>query len=413
MPAFVNNNRRLFSIYVFSIIIFFVSLSDGIMSYVTPVILENNLNNPFYVGIILSISSFIGILFDFYVSEKFGHKSYKFFIFWTILIAGLFPLSFLLLPRMTFFFILSMIIWSVYYELRGYSKYNFVHTVAEVKEHTKAFSITNTFQWIAYMIGPLIAVFLLSKGESTVFIVCLALIGIAAWLYLSFTKFAKHNAKHLHIELDSKPLKTEVKILTLLTRTTSPILAFTVAVVLLDVTFWSTGILFAEQLREQHELGYLFMTVYGAPALFIGLLAPKFVGKYGKKKISFILGIFAGISLAFVGIFNNIILILAAAFISSAISGVVIILTDAVIEDYVSRLKSNANELISVNQMAINLAYAIGPIMLGLISKQISYNATFIFSGGILILVSIMAIIITPRKIKMPQKVISSILELK
>jgi MFS family permease len=381
------------------------------MSYITPVILENNLKNPFYVGVILSISSFIGIFFDLYVSEKFGNKSYKFFIFWTILIAGLFPLSFMLLPRMTFFFILSMVIWSVYYELRGYSKFNFVHAVADVKNHTKAFSITNTFQWIAYMIGPLIAVYLLNKSESTAFTVCLVFISIAAWLYLVFAKISNKKAQNSVKLHGSKPIKVELRLLKLLTRTTAPILAFTVAVVLLDVTFWSTGILFAEELRNKQELGYLFMTVYGAPALFVGLIAPKFVGKYGKKKIAFLLGILAGLSLGLVGIADNIILILLAAFISSAVSGIVIILTDAVLEDYVARLKSSANELISINQIAINLAYAIGPIILGFISKEISYNATFVFSGMVLIIISLLALLITPRKIKMPQKSIATLIK--
>ncbi len=390
---------------------FFVSLSDGIMSYVTPVILEESLSDPLLVGIVLSISSFFGIFFDFFVAERFRIKPYKFFIFWTIAVATLFPLSFLVLPKITISFIISMIIWSTYYELRGFSKYNFVHHFAEVKHHPKAFSITNTAQWLAYMIGPLIAVYLLNKSYDMPMFVCLGLIAVAGWFYLLFSKVVKKSRSGPLTVERSKSLKKEYKIFRLLFKTTAPLLAFNVVLVLLDVTFWSTGILYAEELRQQNQLGGLFMTIYGIPALFVGIIAPKIFGKYGKKRTSFALGILAGLSLTLVGVFGNIFLILGATLLAATFSGIIFILMDSVFEDYVVRLKSEGNDIVSINQITTNLAYAVGPIVLGFISKEAGYSATFVFSGILFMLVSVVVIAITPRKIKMPQKNITSILE--
>lgn len=179
MPITSTKHRSFFPIYLFSLMMFFVSLSDGVMSYVTPVYLETYLNNSFYVGIILGISSLFGMFFDFFVSDRFSGKPYRFFIFWTIAIAALFPLSFLIMPKITISFVVSMIIWSTYYEMRGFSKYNFVHNFAEIHQHAKAFSITNTFQWTAYMIGPLIAVYLLNRQMNLPLYICLIFISVA------------------------------------------------------------------------------------------------------------------------------------------------------------------------------------------------------------------------------------------
>jgi predicted MFS family arabinose efflux permease len=381
------------------------------MSYATPVFLENSLKDPFLVGIILSISSFFGIFFDFFVSKWFGGKSYKFFIFWTLAIAGFFPLSFLLLPKISIAFVFSMIVWSAYYEMRGYSKYNFVHNFAETKNHIKAFSITNTAQWLAYMLGPLLAVYLIGKSDNIALQACLIIIAIAVWIYFVFSRVASKPGRKLQSEYKNKSAKAELKIFSLLFKTTAPLVAFNIVLVLLDVTFWSTGILFAEELRKGSQAGGFFMTTYGLPALFVGLIAPKLPKRFGKKRISYALGILAGISLTLIGTFSNVLVILTATFIAAVFSSIVFILMDSVFEDYVARLKTEGNDIVSVNQIATNFAYAVGPIMLGYISKEFNYGATFIFSGVLLVVISIIAFVFTPRKIKMPHRIINSILD--
>ncbi len=399
---------------VFSLIMFFVSLGDGIMSYVTPIFIEEHLKDPFLVGLVLSVSSFFGIFFDIWVGEKLSLKPYKFFIIGTILIAFLFPLNLLILPKSIASFVLAMFIWSAYYELRNYSKYNFIHKFSSPEHHTLAFSTTSTFQSLAYMAGPAAAVYLIGKTFNFSFYATILAIAIAGIIYLFFLQTFKSSKEKDSTNAKKKSLVKELKVLKVLLHRLWPILLFSFAITILDVSFWTTGILYAEELREASALGGLFMVIYGLPAVFVGVITPMIQKKYenlGKKRISFIGGILCGVSLALIGTTSNVPLILTAVFIASTFYGIISILVEAVFEDYVARLREEGNDLVSANQISINLAYAVGPIILGFISKYFDFGATFIMTGFTIVLSAIIALIVVPRKIKMPQKELAEVVE--
>src|SRR3989344_8747291 len=120
---------------VFSVIMFFVCLGDAIMAYVTPVYLEKNTRSPFLMGLIISTSSLVGVLFDFFISDKQWHKSYRYFIKTTILLAILFPITFILFPAHIFTFLIGMFFWGAYYEYRGFSNFNFIHHFLSKDKH--------------------------------------------------------------------------------------------------------------------------------------------------------------------------------------------------------------------------------------------------------------------------------------
>ena len=407
---FVQKLSHFQKILLFGVLLFLISFGDAIMSYITPVLIEDSLKDPFLVGIVISLSSLFGIFFDFYVGENLSSKSYKFFIKWTILIAILFPLIFLTLPRILIFFVLAMIVWSIYYELRNYSKYNFVHNFVSKSEHTAAFSITNTFQWLAYAIGPLAAVYLIDMHMNIPLITAIGVILFAAIYYVLISRKIRKERSDLESS-KHKSIKKELKLLTLLIKKVWPLLIFNFAIVLVDVSFWTTGILYAEELRQTSMLGGLFMTVYGIPALYVGIAMPLLFKHTGKKKNSYLLGILTGTFVLTLGLFTDIILILLAVLLLSTFVSAVVILLDAVFEDYVSRLKEEGNDLISISSMSTNLSYTLGPIMLGFIASRFDFKATFIFTGFLLLIVSLVALVFTPRKIRMPNKDLNSILE--
>lgn len=144
----------------FSLVIFFITLADGIMSYIAPVRIQESIKDTALVGVIISISSFFGIFLDILIAQKLSHKSFKFFITKAFIFAVLFPIILIVAPGKTTVFALSMIVWSVYYEFIGYSKYNFVQKYVHLRDHTNAWSMLVTFSSLAYMLGPGIAVFL-------------------------------------------------------------------------------------------------------------------------------------------------------------------------------------------------------------------------------------------------------------
>ena len=387
-----------------------ISLHDGIISYITPVLLNNRYSDTLFVGTILSISSFFGIFFNVLVTKFFPHKGYKFFTTWMLIFAFVTALILLFLPKALIPFVIAMITWSVYYEFRNYSKYDFVEKFLPSQKNAQAWSVMSIFQSTAYMVGPVIAMYFLSRSSSSTLKISLLIISLAVVSFLSFQKlFGKKEDGNSSREIRS--LFSEVKVTHVLTRKIWPLVVFSFSLTLLDVSIWTIGVLYSEKLRSVSSLGGLFITMYGLPAILTGLITPRIYEALGKKRTAFVAGIGAGLSLISLGFLQNIYLILGAVFVSALFSGIAFILMSATYEDFVTRLGGDGNNMVSIGQISQNLAYALGPMFFGLVSKDGNYGHSFIAGGEILVACSVLAILVVPRKIKMPHKEIREIID--
>jgi len=231
---------------------------------------------------------------------------------------------------------------------------------------------------------------------------------------LVFTLFAKNFGKKHKIHNEhSEPrgFLKGLKVLHILTKRVWPLVIFSFALTLLDVSFWTTGVLYSEKLKlSSGLLGGLFLTAYCLPAMFVGLITTHISESLGKKKTAFISGIIAGVCLIIVGLSNNIYLTLGMVFITATFADISFILIFATFQDYVTRLDGGGTDLVGINQMTQNLAYASGPIILGLISRNGRLGNSFLLTGVILIMSSIIALSVVPRKIKMPHKILNTLL---
>ena len=253
------------------------------------------------------------------------------------------------------------------------------------------------------MIGPALAVYLMSQFFSLTFISCIFLACTSFLLYAIVKKnFSRSSTQELYIKTN-KGFVEEVKILKILASKVWPLILFEVSCALYDVLFWTVGILFAEKLRTQSSLGGLFMTVYGIPALFAGYLASLPHSPLGKKRAAFLYAIFAGVGTVIIGLSSNILLILLFVLLSSTALSITVVLNSAVFQDYVARLKTFGNDMTSLSLFSSNLAYFVGPIVLGFISQNYGYENTFKFTGIFVTAIALFSLLIVPRKIKMPQ----------
>lgn len=389
----------------FSLVIFFITLADGVMSFMAPIAIEKHLRDPALVGIVLSVSSFLGIFLDLYVADRLAHKSFRFFITKAFLFAILFPLAFLVFPPKFIFFCFAMLAWSVYYEFIGYSKYNFVHKFVQLKDHTSAWATLVTFSSMAYMIGPGIAVLLVHKFADLPFYAAIALVGLASLFYFFLEKATNKKREERSLPLDDKKnLFLEFGLLRTLMKRLWILVFFTMVVTLMDVLMWTVGVLYTVELGKISELGEWLLVIYGLPALFIGLITEKLRLEMGKKKMAFTSAALAGLCLIYTGISGNIYAILGFVFLMSVFFGITIILIDSTFQDYVARAGAVGNDIVSLLQFAHNVSYAIGPIILGVAAKYFGYAKTFQMVGILVLFVSLVSFLITPRKIKMPQK---------
>lgn len=387
----------------FAAIIFFITLSDAIMSYMAPVFVEKHFNNVFIVGLVISTSSLFGMFFDFFIAQRLFKKTVNFFVRTTILCAFLFPLILLIAPAKVFFIIIAMIVWSIYYEFRGVSEFNFIHRHSAIQEHVNSWSVISTVRWVAYMVGPAFAVYLMNQFFNLPFFSCLFLV-LAAFLFYLISKknFLKPAPQNLAIK-EAKSFKSEVKILRILASKVWPLILFQVSCSLYDVLFWTVGVLYAEKLREQSSLGGLFMTIYGVPALYAAFLARLPHSPLGKKRAAFLFATVAGVATIIIGFSSNILLTLLFVLLSSTALSITAVLNSAVFEDYVARLKSFGNDMTSLTLFSSNLAYFVGPITLGYISQNYGYENTFKAAGVFISVIALISLLVVPRKIRMPQ----------
>jgi len=397
------------SLVVFSLVIFFITLADGIMAYMAPVTIEKKVHDTAYVGLILSISSFFGLFLDIFTAHKLSYKSLHFFMTRAFLFSLLFPILLLFIPNNTILLALSMIIWSIYYEFIGYSKYNFVYKHIDTKKHTQAWATLVTSSSIAYMLGPGLGVFLLTISGKLPFIFAILCVFISVSIYLYLVrKMQRRKQGRVLPDLPKKNIIKEFKVIKILLKRLWILVLFVVCVSLIDVFMWTMGVLYMSKLSESTPLGELLLVVYGIPALFIGIVTEKLKLDAGKKKTAFTSAAMAGICLVFVGLSKNIYATLSFVFLTAVFYGISIILIDATFQDYVARAKIVGNDIVSILQFSHNLAYSFGPILLGLSVKYFDFSNTFLIVGVLSAVVSIIAFIISPRKIKMPQNEINT-----
>jgi MFS family permease len=79
----------------------------------------------------------------------------------------------------------------------------------------------------------------------------------------------------------------------------------------------------------------------------------------------------------------------------------------AVSEDYVNRLGKYSNDMVGLERSAVSSGYIIGPIFAGGVASILGNHLTFSVIGVVIILVSLLALILTPEKIFLPQKELS------
>jgi predicted MFS family arabinose efflux permease len=82
-------------------------------------------------------------------------------------------------------------------------------------------------------------------------------------------------------------------------------------------------------------------------------------------------------------------------------------MTDAVYSDLIVRLGAKREHLIGLCDSSINLAYVIGPVTAGYIAYAVGEKLTFAVIGGLTVAVSLFLLMVTPKKLKLPESEIS------
>lgn len=389
----------------YGVLLFLISLGDAIMSYYSPVYIERSLSSGFLMGLIISTSSIAGVVTDFLLARSPRSQNFRVFFVFSIAIGLLFPLSLMFLPPVIPALILSMMVWGIYYELVQFSNFLFIKTYITKDRYPTAWGVLSSLKSAGYLAGPFIAAYLIGRGAQTPFSGAL-IFYIAGFIGLTlFFPIKLHRIEMQHTEA-TEPLYTFRQTLTIwktLLKRIFPMYLFSFALVLVDATFWTVGTVFSEVLQESDAIGLFFLPAYMLPSLGFSILAGPAAKPFGKKRIAFICGIFTGIGLIFTGIAQSTPLILLCVLAASACTAIAHPEVASAFEDYVLRLRKTGTNLIGLESTSVGLAYIVGPVLAGGLSVLVGNQLTFAVIGGILTVISIILLITTPRKLKMPQ----------
>ncbi len=392
----------------YCLVFFFVAVGDAIMSYLSPVYIQSLIKNTFLMGLIIATSSVAGFCCDFLFARIFPGRPYAFFFWLALLAAFLFPGIFITLPPLAAVFIIGMITWGVYYELLQFSHFNFISHHLPKSDYHLAWGTISSFKALAYILGPIIAGFVITSGFRESFRLPLIFYTVAALGFFILITALRHSP-HQPAPEPEPSVRKEFNTWMILFRKVWQIYVFLFLISCIDSAFWTVGTLISEELRQTSSLGSLFLPAYTLPALFIGLAVSRLPAA-GKKKTALLTGSIAGLILSLVGLINHPVLLVVTVFTSSAFLSVAYPEIAAVFEDYVNRLGHQGINMVGLESSAISSSFVIGPILAGGLAQVLGNRQVFTVLGLILAGYSLLTYFIIPRKIRLPEAEIAQVL---
>ncbi|OGD72585.1 hypothetical protein A3K29_00335 [Candidatus Collierbacteria bacterium RIFOXYB2_FULL_46_14] len=387
-----------------SVMLFFVFVGDGILSDWVPSFIQDSVNSPLLMGIIISFSSLVGFGADLVFPQLLKHVKTRKVLLMAIGSSLVFcgVLLWSVAWPLVVLFLLAMGVWGIYYEFLGFGGQAFVSESVPITARSGVWAVMSAFRSLAYFIGPILGSYLaLSKGDYWVVvsaIVCVAL-GYLIWVIMG-----RSNREPIVDEpAERVNLLKEIQHWWTLSERVWPVLAISLMMGVVDATYWTTGTVFSDNLAKQTWWGGLFLPLYTLPMVFVGVVIARWGVYKGKKKLAEIFMLVSGLLLVMLGPSDSVVVALTVSLLVGTMLSVSWPLTDAVYSDIVSRMGSEGKHMVGLSGSTLSVAYIVGPILAGLISQFVGEKNTFVVMGTMMILVSAILLAVTPKKIKLPQ----------
>ena len=403
--AFFTSKNR--SLYFVSCMLFFWALNDGIVTYITPLIIAQRGFSETTLGIIIGSSSIAGAIFDFFLSRYLRNTHFRRVYFFMFMLSACMPLL-LFKATTTIMFLIAMALWGFYYDLQNFGNFDFVGRKSAKEEHSSHFGVITLFKAIGYMLAPIITSLLIGSFIDTkpfiVMMMCLAL-AFTFYMYLYFVS-KHHNYEYIkQKERRSKNIFREVSLWKRIGKIMFPVLTLTMLINIVDAFFWTIGPIIAEGFSEKGIFSGLFMTAHTLPPLITGWFVGSISNNLGKKKTAFLAFISACLLLSTLYLFNNQYLLVCVIFIASSCFALALPSLNGAYADYIQATSELESEIEGLEDFFTNIGYTVGPIAAGFLADSIGNLRAFSIMGFTCAIIACIAMVLTPRKIKIPANV--------
>lgn len=389
----------------FLTILFFLFLIDALLSYWIPNFIQNIYHNSFYMGLIVSSSSIVGLVFDMVFSEVLTGRTVGQVtgllgggIFFFIFFLGLSSFKASLI-----FILLAMASWGFYYDLFNFASQQYVAESTPLPDRPLVWSIVGFIRNLAYFIGPIIVVKLLFNNPQAILGLSLVLLLLAS-LKLKLSAFKRQKSTFQHRAVS---FLAELSHWRVLFDHVWPLLIISLFLGLIDATYWTTGTIITNNLARTSIWGSLFLSLYVLPFLLSGSFIYKFHLKTVRYHLVLTLLFLAGAFLASINLLPYLWWKLIIVFVSSTLIAISQPLINTAYTNLLIRLGRHREHLIGLSDSMLNLAYVIGPIIAGGLAAWVGNINTFVIMGIGLGLTTILLWLTMPNKLRLPQKEIS------
>ncbi len=387
-------------IYVLGMLIFFWTLFDSMITYITPLILESHGFSNTIIGLIIASSSVFGALFDFLICRFIKNTSFRRTLLFMLILCFTYPLI-LGTANSIVVFVLAMLVWGLYYDFYGFSIYDYVSKYTKKEEHSSSFGIMQVFRSTASIIAPLlVGLILVGVIFKKVFIWAYFFLAIALALYFVLTYITKRT------KLESESKEPERKRNTLIEfhlwkkigrKIASP-LTITFFLFFIEAFFWTLSPLYSENF-SMPLFGGIFLAAYSVPMLTAGWLVKGFTEKYGKKRTAIVSLLLGSLTMCAFLIITNPYWAIGVVLISAFFFGLAFPSISGAYADYISEQVTVEKEIETLEDASFNVAYVLGPIVAGILSDIFGISNAFAILGMIGLILAITLLIVTPKSI--------------
>ena len=392
-----------------SVILFFVYLGDAILSDWVPSFLQAALGGSLFMGLVFSFSSVVGFVTDLIFPQLL--RKFKARRLILLAIAANLIFSGILIWTTTWpwlvLFLLAMAVWGVYYELLWFGSAQFVSDNVPMESRSGVWGVLSVFKSLAYFIGPIVGSWLaISRGNITTVVVAASVVCVGYVIWVLTSKKEKIHEQEIE-PMEKFNIGEELGYWKVLFVHVWPVLLISLTMGLVDATYWTTGAVLSDIMARDGLLGGLFLPAYMLPPIFMGVILAKWGVYKGKKKIAEIFLLFAGVFLALLGLKESLWSMLLLSFLTGVALSVAWPMVDAVYSDILARMGTERKHMVGLSSSTTSLAYIVGPITAGFISSRVGERMTFVVMGVLTVVVAIILLFSTPRKLRLPQAEIS------
>lgn len=379
----------------------FWTLAEGIVSFIVPLRIEEQGFSDTMMGIILGTSSIAGAVFDLIACRLFKNTFYKRIFAIMFAFCLLFPLI-LMQAATPLMFVLGMVVWGIYYDLRNIGSFDYVARTTEKEDNAQVFGLMQVCSSIGWILGPILVGFLV--GESVgwkPFIAIYIFLGIAFVFFVMLYLFTGNRDAKEHKRKEKECRRgtwSEAKMMGRVAFVLFPSLVVIFFLNFTDAFFWSIGPLFAEELGLGVWAG-LFVTAWSLPGLLLGWLAGKIAKEHGKERTAYIAQLLTSVCLIPIFFLEQVsgLAVLGAVFVGASFASITWPSMQAAFADYIKEREDLAKEIEGIEDLYTNLGYVFGPILAGLAADTFGYGPSFSMLGVVVAIVALI-LIITRKK---------------